>query len=90
MNRDVFLFLLALDSYNRGCGANVEIGGAKGSEIGTAVIGENADTLLAPGAAQEAGFYAIAYEWYGETIIPYRGTNFGSSSERSGSPSPCH
>ncbi|WP_152553568.1 hypothetical protein [Erythrobacter longus] len=25
---------------------------------------------------EAAGFYAIAYEWQGETIISYRGTNF--------------
>lgn len=74
MNRDVFLSLSALDSYNRGYGASVEIGGAKGSKIGSAVIGEDAEILLTPGAAQAAGFYAIAYNWNGETINSLSGT----------------
>ncbi|MEL6877693.1 MAG: hypothetical protein AAGL68_06300 [Pseudomonadota bacterium] len=77
MNREVFLSLLALDSYNRGYGANIEgLSTAEDTLIGTAKIGENAEVLLAPGVAEQAGFYAIAYEWQGETIISYRGTNF--------------
>ncbi len=74
MNQDVFLSLLALDSYNRGYGANLELGPA--TQIGNAQIGENAETLIAPGVAQAAGFYAIAYNWNGQTVISYRGTNF--------------
>ena len=76
MNRDVFLSLLALDAYNRGYGAGVNLDPA--TTIGTATIGEDAETLLGPGIAEAAGFYAIAYNWNGETIISFRGTNFPS------------
>lgn len=78
MNRDVFLSLLALDSYNRGYGRNVFANGnasnenEAGRQIGTATI-LNADL---PNGSEAAGFYAIAYDWNGETIISYRGTNF--------------
>ena len=74
MNRDVFLSLLALDSYNRGYGFNVEL--RPSGQIGTAEIGDDAETILDPGVAEAAGFYAIAYSWQGQTIISYRGTNF--------------
>jgi hypothetical protein len=37
MNRDVFLSILAMDSYNRGYGANVEVLGGS-LQIGTAAI----------------------------------------------------
>ncbi|WP_100260935.1 hypothetical protein [Qipengyuania seohaensis] len=73
MDREVFLSLLALDSYNRGYGANLgrleEEGG-----IGAATI-----RPFEPDEQdgwEAAGFYGIAYNWSGETIISYRGTNF--------------
>ena len=82
MNRDVFLSLLALDAYNRGYGQNVfglpvlpNV-----TQIGRATI--TTDSQLRIGSdAQAAGFYAIAYEWNGETIISapsssWRGSNF--------------
>lgn len=73
MNRDVFLSILAMDSYNRGYGANVG-GLSQSGGIGTATIGINADDPA--GVAQSAGFYAIAYNWNGQKVISYRGTNF--------------
>jgi len=73
MNRDLFLSLLALDSYNRGYEAGLILDPS--AMIGTATIGEDAETLLTPGSAQTASFYAIAYNWNGETIISYRGTD---------------
>ena len=85
MNRDVFLSLLALDSYNRGYGRNVFVTGASaeanetGRWLGNAEI--LTDSVQEIGAdAQAAGFYAIAYEWNGETIIStpsssWRGSN---------------
>ena len=78
MNRDVFLSLLALDSYNRGYGRNVFANGlaTEGSEaerhIGTATI-LNVDL---PAGSEAAGFYAIAYDWNGDAVISHRGTNF--------------
>jgi hypothetical protein len=79
MNRDLFLAILAMDSYNRGYGQNVklEVGddvtgrNEIGRKLGNAVI--SAQNITA--AAQAAGFYAIAYEWNGETMISYRGTD---------------
>lgn len=76
MNREVFLSLLALDSYNREYGANVEIAG---SSLGSARILDREafgidDNVYA--AWQAAGFYGVAYEWNGQTVISYRGTNF--------------
>ena len=85
MNREVFLSLLALDAYNRGYRANVgglpESGGIGEASIVTreSIYGEQADAILQ--SWQAAGFYAIAYDWNGETIISapsssWRGTSF--------------
>lgn len=72
MDSDVFLSLLALDSYNRGYGAN--IGGlAEDGMIGNASIREFQPREQ--DGWQAAGFYAIAYDWNGQTIISYRGTD---------------
>jgi hypothetical protein len=80
MNREVFLSLLAMDAYNRGTGTLINNLGGKGSKIGRATVGEDAETILPPRDAVAAGFYAIAYEWnnngINETVISYRGTNF--------------
>ena len=87
MNREVFLSLLALDAYNRGYGENV--GGletptldADGNPVedirlGRAQIISDSEAVLGPNA-QAAGFYAIAYDWNGERVISFRGTNFVS------------
>ena len=85
MNRDVFLSLLALDSYNRGYGQNVFLYDGQavagqdeiGRGLGTATV--SAQTITA--SAQAAGFYAIANDWNGGTIISapsssWRGTSF--------------
>lgn len=91
MNRDVFLSLLALDSYNRGYGQNVKLDASdsstqqdeKGRRIGNATILRDANDP--EGIAQAAGFYAIAYTWNGETVISYRGP---ASVSASNPPSP--
>ncbi|WP_298305595.1 hypothetical protein [uncultured Erythrobacter sp.] len=74
MKLDVLMALLALDSYNRGYAQQVkdlpDIG-----NIGPARILRISDTD-AGSADFESGFYALAYNWNGETIISYRGTNF--------------
>lgn len=84
MNRDVFLSLLALDAYNRGYGANVG-GLPESGEIGDAsittrqeIFGDDAAAILRNW--QAAGFYAIAYDWNGERVISFRGTNFAPPS----------
>jgi hypothetical protein len=83
LNANVFQAILAMDSYNRGYGANIKIAdvaqpdGSLGSprSIGTATI-KNIDLL--PGSVS-AGFYASAYDWNGSNVISYRGTNFSYS-----------
>jgi len=83
MNRGVFLSLLALDAYNRGYGQGVfvqngdnPVGQAEtGRRIGQARV-TTQSTVLGGSEAREAGLYAIAYDWNGETVISYRGTNF--------------
>jgi hypothetical protein len=82
MNRDLFLAILALDSYNRGYGRRIKLGEGGPSDptndvgqlLGNATIIQQSDTLPSrPGTS--ADFYAIAYDHNGETIISYRGTD---------------
>lgn len=74
MNRNVFLSLLALDSYNRDYNVGLEL---NGDELGNAQV---IDVINVIGQSkylewQAAGFYASAYNWNGETIISFRGTD---------------
>jgi hypothetical protein len=88
LNTDVFQAILAMDSYNRGYGANVKIAEVAQSNgtvgpprtIGTADIFTFPESVTADW--QAAGFYASAYEWNGSNVISYRGTNpdFGLTS----------
>jgi hypothetical protein len=77
MNRDLFLSILALDSYNRGYGQRVS-GLANTGLLGNARI--KTDSIVEFDSAggtpsQDADFYAVAYTYNGETIISYRGTD---------------
>lgn len=75
-----------MDSYNRGYGAGIlGLEDAKDTFLGRYSIDETAETLLAPGSAQNAGFYALAYKHAatGEVVISYRGTNFDPGDARS-------
>ncbi len=74
MDREVFLSLLALDSYNRGYGENLS-GLPTSGLIGEAAILTDALGSLNQQDVLNAGFYAIAYDWSGETIISYRATD---------------
>lgn len=86
ISKDLFLSILAMDSYNRGYAAGVGgLSNKKDTKIGSAAI----STLLsdvAPGfeaKAQAANFYALSYEIGSDgpeglarkTVISYRGTN---------------
>ena len=80
MNRDLFLAILALDSYNRGYGVNVR-GLSESGKLGQAILREPGDGEQE--GWQSAGFYASAYQFpvgYVDgltgTVISYRGTNF--------------
>ncbi len=85
LDREVFLSLLALDAYNRGPRpglANLELPNLDGQgrptediRIGRAQVLSGSEAILGPDSVA-AGFAAVAYEWNGETIISYRGTNF--------------
>ena len=72
ISNELMYALLSMDAYNRGYGEGIEGLGGVGSSIGNATIvqqsgvGEN-DPEVA------AGFYAVAYDWNGETVISYRG-----------------
>ena len=83
MNRDLFLAILAMDSYNRGYGQGVthlEVEIRK-TKIGNATIARQSDVRLGTDGVN-AGFYAIAYDMTGvagfasgERVIAYRGTD---------------
>jgi hypothetical protein len=77
MTTDLYLALLAMDSYNRGYSPGVDLKGAGFSQtqIGNATIGLKSDDPAAnlPGATAE-GFFAQSYTLNGQKIISYRGT----------------
>ena len=74
MNHDLFLAILALDSYNRGYNARTKLPGT-GGLIGTASILTDSTDQLGEVSTQAAGFFALSYNWNGETIISIRGTD---------------
>ncbi|MBY0565630.1 MAG: hypothetical protein K2P58_15780 [Hyphomonadaceae bacterium] len=63
MDRNVFLSILAMDSYHR---AELTLPRMLGGNIGGA---------LQIGRFEDGEFAAVAYNWGGETIISYRGTD---------------
>jgi hypothetical protein len=79
MNRKVFLSILAMDSYQRGYAPGIkglpQLAAGASVKIGTATLTSDSEAKLGP-SAEAAGFYASAYQWGGETIISYRGTDF--------------
>ncbi len=76
MSPELFMSILSMDSYNRGYDAGIsglsESGGLGNATI-TTTLSDVLETFEAD--AQAAGFYAIAYQWNGETVISYRGTD---------------
>lgn len=79
MNRDLFLAILSMDSYNRGYGRGVKLNSSDADyandEIGARLGAASVTAQIITEEAQAAGFYAIAYNWNGETIIAYRGSD---------------
>lgn len=87
--KDIFLAILSMDSYNRGAGAGINDGGASdtdglgeaGKQIGTATL----LNVPLPQGSEAAGLYAVAYTMSGgstieglapgTTVISYRGTD---------------
>nr|WP_316656193.1 hypothetical protein [uncultured Gellertiella sp.] len=75
ISKDLFMAVLAMDSYNRGYNASVGtaadgLGSQAGLKVGSASIMLSSDS-----SSSSAGFYAVAYNWNGQTIISYRGTD---------------
>jgi hypothetical protein len=61
MNRDLFLAILSMDSYNRGYGQSIKAQFLPAGSIGHATI--LAQSGITPQSAGfQAGFYAIAYQ----------------------------
>jgi hypothetical protein len=85
ISKDLFLAILSMDAYNRGYGAgltNEDVGAQGGlgetGQLGNATLLTRASLGLDDQAYQNwqaAGFYALAYQWNGETVIAYRGTD---------------
>jgi hypothetical protein len=79
MTPELFKAILAMDSYNRGPGAGINLteAGASDTQIGNATLGLNSDDPSAnmQTTAPAAGFFAQAYNWNGTTVISYRGTD---------------
>ncbi len=68
--------ILSMDAYNRGYEPGIEGLGGLLSQIGPATLITDSETIPATQGEGEAGdFYAVAYEWNGETVISYRGTD---------------
>ncbi len=86
MNRDLFLAILAMDSYNRGYGEGLDgLSSRNGTQIGNATIRADSSVLTIDNVRQDiaAGFYAIAYDVSGvagfadgERVIAYRGSDY--------------
>ncbi|WP_339765226.1 calcium-binding protein, partial [uncultured Hoeflea sp.] len=74
ISQDLFMAILSMDSYNRGYDAGIML---EDNSIGYAAV-EARDTYVDDATYQnwqESGFYAVAYQWNGETVISYRGTD---------------
>ena len=65
--------ILSMDSYNRGYNAGISGLGSIGSQIGLATVGKDSSQLLSAGEDFGAGFYAVANNYDGGTVISYRG-----------------
>ncbi|MCP4188063.1 MAG: hypothetical protein GY763_10730 [Gammaproteobacteria bacterium] len=77
VSNELMYAILAMDSYNRGYGAGINV---SGPQIGTAVIGDDSLILNSdpndPNRVDEAvDFYAATYNYNGQTVISYRGTD---------------
>lgn len=77
---ELFKAILAMDAYNRGYDASIEL---NGTQVGNAAITTDSVLLGTTEVNGETidrhetiGFYALAYDYNGETVISYRGTDY--------------
>ncbi len=86
MNRDLFLAILSMDSYNRGYGCGIKFAPNESpdprNEAGKVIGNATVLNIDLPAGSQAAGFYAIAYTVTGvagiadgTTVIAFRGTD---------------
>jgi hypothetical protein len=73
-NPDLFRAILAMDAYNRGYNAGVNLDPVA-TAIGLATIGRRTNALTEPDAVA-ASFFAQSYTLNGQTIISFRGTDY--------------
>jgi hypothetical protein len=76
MTTEVYMALLAMDSYNRGYGQSLDVvaNGASTTQIGNANVEISSNTIPASSEVA-AGFFAQSYTLNGQKIIAYRGTD---------------
>jgi hypothetical protein len=82
--KDLFLAILAMDSYNRGYGAGLNDEGASDTDglgIGGGIGSAQILAVDLPQGSEEAGFYAVAYNTPYGKVISYRGTDFTPGSD---------
>ncbi len=74
-SNELFFAILSMDSYDRTDGVS-----ERGIDVGTVSVGNatptiNSDQVLASDSAPADGFFAQAYDWDGQTVISFEGTN---------------
>ena len=76
MNGELFKAILSMDAYNRGNnkGININLLESAGQFIGNSQIFQESD-IDEDTSGVNKGFYAIAHEYEGETVISCRGTD---------------
>jgi len=80
--QDLFLSILAFDSYNRGDRPNMDASATTGGLIGLAEVTHQSPVIaLTSGNQSGRDFSATAYDWDGQTVIAYRGTDNPSLTE---------
>jgi hypothetical protein len=68
MKREVFLSILSMDSYHRDPNSEFQVQGNLGN---ASFLGDSSEIS----GSANSGFFASAYDWNGEKIISYAGTN---------------
>jgi hypothetical protein len=79
ISNDLYLAILAMDSYNRGYSPGLNLAAASQTQIGDATLGINSSILTNPGGGasldEPVSFYAQSYTFNGQKVISYRGTD---------------